>query len=95
MIYDLISIFLGAIAIILPIIPIIKLKKSRWITILSFFIGGFAIIVQLAAVAASANQGDFSAIQDTIQIRCTMAVLLILVVAILNIIVTAQNDHYK
>ena len=93
--FDITSIVLGLVAIIIPVLSIIKLKKGQWASILSFFIGGVTIIFQLIAVAVNTMQGDFSAVQDTIQIRCTISVLFILTILILNIILAVRSKHYK
>lgn len=80
------SIILGIVAMLLPIIGIVRKKKTVWLTLSSLSVCTVSILIQLLHLAADAFYGDSASIYDTINVRCVVSLQLFVIVVILNVI---------
>jgi len=89
------SIILGVVAMLLPIIGIVRKKKTVWLTLSSLSVCTVSIIIQLLHLAADAFYKDSSSIYDTINVRCVVSLQLFVIVVILNVIYQSVNGKRR
>ena len=86
MYFNLLSIGLGLLAWILPVIYLWRKKRREFFTCGSLVCVAFSLFFQLREVLNRVRMGDFAAIEDTIGAVCFCAAVLIGVALILNIL---------
>ena len=86
MYFNLLSIGLGLLAWILPVIYLWRKKRREFFTCGSLVCVAFSLFFQLREVLNRVRMGDFAAIEDTIGAVCFCAAVLIAVALILNIL---------
>ena len=86
MYFNLLSIGLGLLAWILPVIYLFLRKRREFFTCGSWICVAFSLYFQLREVLIRVHMRDFAAIEDTIGAVCFCAAVLIAVTLILNIL---------
>ena len=85
--FNLLSIGLGLLAWVLPLIDLWRKKHREFFTCGSLSCVVFSLCFQLREVMNRVNMGDFAAIEDTIGAVCFCAAVLVSVALILNILI--------
>ena len=81
-----VSIVLGLMAILIPIAYLLLKRKSAWPSLFSLSACICSILVQLRSVCLEVRHGDFSSVEDTVDVRLLMSVCLFLTVLVFNIV---------
>lgn len=77
MIFNLVSIACGLVAILLPIIAVVKAKPAPWLSAFSFAFCAFALLAQILDYDYRVSVEDFSGLLDISGATRTVSVLLV------------------